>query len=533
MITPELQEVISSLISKVNNLEKVISDLVTQEGLPGSYADEDAQDAVGTILVDSATVDFSYVDATPSITADVKNNSITYAKMQNIATDSLIGRDTVGSGDPETIGLNATLSMDGSGNLQRSALTGDVTANAGSNATTIGNNKVLTAMIADAQVTLAKMTDLAQATIIGRAAAAGTGVPTALSAAQVVAIINSTLDHGTLAGLGDDDHNQYALLAGRSGGQVWNGGNAANEDVTINGTSHATKTSSYVLLQTGGGFVGIGLLVPLGEFHQASSGTASTRGSVFSQHNTGAQGALQNFLKSRGSAGTPTVVANGDFIAAIFAQPYDGSAYLRTAGMAYKVNGTVASGSIPTDLVFAAGAVDDGSFAANERLRINSAGDGGLGTIGTTAAARWHVIENTLGDPVQILQSTATNDDPKETVYQGRAATTNNTVTTLLTLTVPASTTYMVEAMVVARRTGGSSGTAEDGAGYVVRATVKNVAGTATLIGAVSATYTAEDQAGWDATLDVTGTTVRVRVTGATNNNITWHCTARVWPVGS
>ena len=38
----------------------------------GSYTDEEAQDAVGTILVDSPSVDFTYSDATPSITATVK-----------------------------------------------------------------------------------------------------------------------------------------------------------------------------------------------------------------------------------------------------------------------------------------------------------------------------------------------------------------------------------------------------------------------------------------------------------------------------
>jgi len=36
-----------------------------------SYTDEQAQDAIGTILVDSATINFTYNDATPSITADL------------------------------------------------------------------------------------------------------------------------------------------------------------------------------------------------------------------------------------------------------------------------------------------------------------------------------------------------------------------------------------------------------------------------------------------------------------------------------
>lgn len=45
------------------------------------YTDEQAQDAVGTILVDSATIDFTYDDGTPSITAIVIDGSITNTKV--------------------------------------------------------------------------------------------------------------------------------------------------------------------------------------------------------------------------------------------------------------------------------------------------------------------------------------------------------------------------------------------------------------------------------------------------------------------
>lgn len=72
----------------------------------------------------------------------------------------------------------------------------------------------------------------------------------------------SLIDHGALSGLGDDDHSQYALLSGRSGGQTLIGGTAANEDLTLKGTSHATKDTSYVLLQPEGGNVGIGTTTP-------------------------------------------------------------------------------------------------------------------------------------------------------------------------------------------------------------------------------------------------------------------------------
>ncbi len=48
-------------------------------------------------------------------------------------------------------------------------------------------------------------------------------------------------DHGEMSGLGDDDHTQYALLAGRSGGQTIIGGTVAGDDLTLQSTSDGTK----------------------------------------------------------------------------------------------------------------------------------------------------------------------------------------------------------------------------------------------------------------------------------------------------
>jgi hypothetical protein len=54
------------------------------------------------------------------------------------------------------------------------------------------------------------------------------------------AAAGAATDHGTLSGLTDDDHTQYALLAGRAGGQTLRGGTAASEVLTLQGTNHAT-----------------------------------------------------------------------------------------------------------------------------------------------------------------------------------------------------------------------------------------------------------------------------------------------------
>lgn len=57
--------------------------------------------------------------------------------------------------------------------------------------TTMPTGLVTTAMLADAAVTLAKMANLAAATVIGRALGAGTGVPTALTGAQLADILET------------------------------------------------------------------------------------------------------------------------------------------------------------------------------------------------------------------------------------------------------------------------------------------------------------------------------------------------------
>jgi len=57
----------------------------------------------------------------------------------------------------------------------------------------------------------------------------------------------ASIDHGLIAGLVDDDHTQYALLAGRAGGQSLVGGTAASETLTLESTSNVTKGTVQVL----------------------------------------------------------------------------------------------------------------------------------------------------------------------------------------------------------------------------------------------------------------------------------------------
>lgn len=109
---------------------------------------------------------------------------------------------------------------------------------------------------AQGQITSASNTSIAitstQVTDFNEAAqdAVGAMVSTTASVAisyndasnQLVAdVVQSGIDHGSISGLLDDDHSQYALLSGRSGGQSLTGGTAASNNLSLSSTSSATK----------------------------------------------------------------------------------------------------------------------------------------------------------------------------------------------------------------------------------------------------------------------------------------------------
>lgn len=89
---------------------------------------EDIQDIIGPFLVDSSDIDFTYTDASDTATAVVKNDSITYAKMQNVsAAARVLGRASgAGSGDVTELDAAALLAILGA--LDATTLGGDTKA---------------------------------------------------------------------------------------------------------------------------------------------------------------------------------------------------------------------------------------------------------------------------------------------------------------------------------------------------------------------------------------------------------------------
>jgi len=84
---------------------------------------------------------------TGTVPAVLAANGITFAKMQQITSDRLLGRDTVGTGNIEQIAVSGGIEFSGSGGIRTSAFTGDVTKSAGATVTAIASGVVTPAKL--------------------------------------------------------------------------------------------------------------------------------------------------------------------------------------------------------------------------------------------------------------------------------------------------------------------------------------------------------------------------------------------------
>jgi hypothetical protein len=109
------------------------------------------QGAAGPAVADGDKGDITVSSSGATWTID--NQAVTLAKMQHISTAHLLGRHASGSGDVQQIGIDGGLELQGA-NLRRAALTGDVTASAGSNSTTLANTAVTAGSYTSANITV-------------------------------------------------------------------------------------------------------------------------------------------------------------------------------------------------------------------------------------------------------------------------------------------------------------------------------------------------------------------------------------------
>lgn len=181
------------------------------------------------------------------------------------------------------------------------------------------------------------------------------------------------------------------------------------------GSGTVTQNNSILFWDNSGQSLGIGTSSPLSQIHLTVDSAPTNRGLTIDQHNTGANAGLIAMRKSRGSLASPTIVADGDFVAAYSFQAYTGgssnSGYPRVAWVAARVNGSpsgAGAGSVPIDLIFTTGSADDPNLT-NERLRLSSVGNIGFGvsSFGTNAAkvlALTNTATAPASQPADIVQ---------------------------------------------------------------------------------------------------------------------------------
>jgi hypothetical protein len=124
--------------------------------------------------------------------------------------------------------------------------------------------------------------------------------------------------------------------------------------------------------------VGIDTTAPDTQLHVVMSGaTSAGRGIMNALHYDGTNAAAYKTKRSRGTEATPTALLSGDSAGAINIFSYDSSSYQNTASIIFNVNGTVSTGTVPTDTIFYNGV---SSTNRPERMRITAAGNVGIGT---------------------------------------------------------------------------------------------------------------------------------------------------------
>lgn len=316
------------------------------------YTAERARDDVGAALVEGAGID---------ITIDDAGNTITIASTVSQYTDEM-ARDALGTALTQGTGIT-------------------ITVNDAGDTITIAT-------------TITQYTDeLAQDAVGGILTDSSTIDFTYNDGANTItaSVIQAGLDHGSIGGLGDDDHGQYLLLAGRSGGQTITGiastgsalavirnlGSASTNSpvMRVEQQSATDDQPAFVVRQKAGSIAAAQFIGENGNtfvYFDTYDDTAASRPVFFVR-------------RSRGTEASPTNVSSGDEIGTFVFYLRSGGAFNEAGKIGFVSDGTPGSSDSPGRLEVYT--TPDGTSTSALALLINSAQQamfGGLTSVGAS-----------------------------------------------------------------------------------------------------------------------------------------------------